>query len=175
MNQPIEWIDYGWWKNWESPWGDIGIEQRPSYCDRGVVVIKTMTHGAVNLLFNPLLSNAYFFDEDRAMKHLIKVTQIAANLSDEQIRNLDLQPTGKLLLFEGKDCTCELGTFALHPTEIQVTAFGVKVHPDKKTNFVDSDDMFPRYYVDRDIAKAELNAWMQQRGQSVESDRPFTP
>ena len=83
----INLIDYGTWKNWCSPWGYIWFEQRPEYCDaalerrsrchRGKYVFKLLTHGKICRFLEPLLSNAYFFDETRAMSHLYSASKVA--------------------------------------------------------------------------------------------------
>lgn len=167
MLQP-EWTDYGHWKNWVSPWGEIGIEKRPYHCDRGRVAIKTLTHGGANKLFNPLLSNAYFFSEKRAEQHLKLVTELAEKLTDEQIRALSLELTSLTQTFQGKDCICELTVLLLKPEKITVWAFTVKVNPGKEdTLHIDDADMFPRYYLDHSIALAEVKAWMEERSQGA--------
>lgn len=185
----IDWIDNGYGKDWMSPWGIIGLEQRPGYCNRGRVAFKTMTDGAVNLIFNPLLSNAYFFDYDRAIAHLESAINLANSLTDEQLRSLEIDSHRiNIQWFIGVDCACYLYDLLLKPTNIEITTFAVVVDPDKseklggisregsplspqafqetETFVVDEHDGFPRYYLDRDLAMAELRDWMAARAQA---------
>lgn len=169
MNIEPEWIDYGDWKDWHSPWGQIAIEKCSStITDRGTVVIKTLTHGAVNSLFNPLLSNAYFFDELRAEQHIIAVTTLAQILTEDEPTSFQVDGMGEATLFPGKDCTCSLRSLLLRPILIPITKFDVEVKTSKKdTHFLDYADMFPRLYLDRSIAVAEVNAWMEAKRQLI--------
>lgn len=167
MSIEPDWIDYGDWKDWHSPWGQIAIEQcSPTITDRGRVAIKTLTDGAVNLLFNPFLSNAYFFDELRAEQHIIAITCLAQILTEDELRSLELEERGEPQIFPGRDVECRLTTLLLRPILIPVTKFDVEVKTSKKdTHFLDYADMFPRLYIDREIAQAEVIAWMEARGQ----------
>lgn len=164
----INWIDYGNWKDWISPWGNIALEQRPSYCDRGRVQFKTLTYGAVNYLFNPLLSGVYFFDEQGAIAHLESVIELAQSLMDEQLRNFSLHNSyTEFKTFIGADCKCFLfGATNPKMPEINITKFDVVVNCDKEDIFVvDECDMFPRHYLSKDIAMNEVTKWMEFRKQ----------
>lgn len=164
----IRWNNSGYSLNWKSPWGNIEIEQRPGWRDRGTVVIKTSTEGQVNLLFNPLLSNAYFFDQERAIEHITAIATLAENISDEELENLRLEEILKPITFQGKDCTCYLRGFVLRPALVPLLRLEVVVHPGKeKILHVDAHDMFPRHYISYEIALEELKAWMKRREQVI--------
>ena len=162
----IEWVDYGWWKNWTSPWGEIGLEQRPDYCNRGRLQFKTETEGAVNFLFHHLLSGAYFFDEERAYRHLESVIKLAQSLSDEQLSSFGQGKISNTTNINGVDSKISLSDLTLGDGSLTICMVQVFVHPEKITSFcVDDADHFPRYYCDRSIAVEEAIAWMWERNQ----------
>ncbi len=167
----INWTDYGNWKNWCSPWGDIGLEQRPNYCDRGKYVFKLMTHGKICRFLEPLLSCAYFFDETRATRHLHSVIQVTQMLTDDCLNNLSVSDAQALPLagFSNQTLCCQTIELALQPIAIPLIEFNVLVKPKYRNSFVvDYADRFPRYYLDRDIANLEMENWLVAHRQIVQ-------
>jgi len=165
----IDWIDYGAWKNWLSPWGEIGFEKRPGYCNRGRVQFKTLTDGYVNRIFNPLLSGAYFFDEQRALFHLDAVVRLANSIEPAQLKELKVEKMDEDdEIYELADCNCCLSLLQLLPVGRKLILLDVLVHPEKLETFVvDINDGFPRYYLDIDIAVAEMQDWIIARNQKL--------
>lgn len=158
----INWIDYGTWKNWHSPWGEIGFEQRPHYCDRGKYVFKVQTHGSINQFLEPLLSCTYFFDEIRAMSHLDSVVNVAQALTDDSLKNLAISDAKALSVngFSNRVLCCQIVELTLEPINIPLFEFSIAVFSKNSKFFaVDDADKFPRYYLDRNIAKLEMEDW----------------
>lgn len=163
----INWNDYGTWKNWCSPWGEIGFEQRPKYCDRGKYVFKLMTHGLINRFLEPLLSCAYFFDETRAMSHLYSVVKIAQTLTDNSLINLAVSDAALPINgFNNQILRCQTIELTLQPIDIPIVEFNVVVSPAHLEYFsVDYADRFPRYYLERSIATLEMKDWLVAHSQ----------
>ena len=66
----------------------------------------------------------------------------------------------------GKECTI---TIEERPHYCDRGNFLAKLHPSGKLALeIDSADGWPRYYFDLDRAKAEVEAWLQKRGQTLE-------
>lgn len=168
----INWTDYGNWKNWYSPWGYIGFEQRPHYCDRGKYVFKLMTHGLIGRFLEPLLSCAYFFDETRAMSHLHSVVKMAQILTDESLMNLAISDAEALPIngFRNQVLCCQTTELTLKPINIPLCEFNVTVLPKHLEFFViDDADRFPRYYLDRNIAMLEMKDWLVAHNQIIQT------
>lgn len=163
----IEWVDDGWGgKNWFSPWGVIGLEQRPSYCNRGRVQFKTVTEGYINRIFNPLLSGAYFFDKQRALDHLGAVVRLANSIDPAQLKDLKIESMNDDESIELVDCKCRLSLLQLLPVGRKLVMLDVEVSPESLDTFVvDFGDGFPRVYCDYDLAFLEMNDWIIARNQ----------
>lgn len=150
--------------------GRVYLEQRLSYCDRGKFACYPEFLGPINHLLT-LISNAYYFDLERAKKEIEGWVAIGIQATDEDLRslyiNFSFTESGTLIKEHTcKQCTVRIEKGTILPINLNVFLTSVIVRKEFEQIFVvDEADLFPRVYLDERIATEEIEAWLERRGQ----------
>lgn len=162
-----EWTDCGDYEDLICDYGRISLQPRPSYCDRGRFVVQLLIHGPTNHLLSTPLSNAYFFSYQNAKEEIARWLTLAASATPEQLRTLKPETSREQCLhMSGLNCEAKVYQQVLQPVNTTMYIFEVEIKPGNELALdVNEADEFPRVYLDLGVARQEVLAWMQCRGQ----------
>lgn len=91
------------------------------------------------------------------------------SLLDDSLKHLAISDAEALSVngFSNRILCCQIVELILKPMNIPLFEFSVAVSPKHSESLViDNADKFPRYYLDRNIAKLEMEDWRVARSQS---------
>lgn len=151
--------------------GEIYLEQESFYYDQVRFIVKMNIHGDASPFLSFPLSGAFFFNELNAKMEVASWMKLARTLvENSQVEEAMETPsvTSELIkTMQGKNCEVRF-----HQLSGLVNAIKAELHIFEGTSpatfDVEPAEMWPKAYLDSDIAFDEAIAWLKCRNQYLE-------